>query len=52
MLKGSVKVSAGKNSAELGEGDVIVYQCDIDHSIENISTGEAQIHLVVRFAKG
>jgi len=51
VLDGQVKVSAGKNVASLNAGDVIIYQCDIDHVIENVGPGEAKVHLVVRFVR-
>lgn len=51
VLQGSVKVTAGKNCTTLHEGDVLIYQCDVDHIIDNIGEGEARVHLVVRFGK-
>ena len=51
VLQGKVKVVAGKNASTLNEGDVIIYQCDIDHAIENVGKDEARVHLVVRFGK-
>lgn len=51
VLDGQVKVTAGKNSASLSAGDVIIYQCDLDHVIENIGPGPARVHLVVRFVR-
>ncbi|MDD3119580.1 MAG: XRE family transcriptional regulator [Victivallales bacterium] len=51
VLQGRVRVGAGKNSTSLGTGDVLIYQCDIDHLIENIGEEEARVHLVVRFGK-
>jgi transcriptional regulator with XRE-family HTH domain len=51
VLEGKVKVTAGRNSTVLNKGDVLIYECDINHSIKNLSDGEAQIYLVVRFAR-
>ena len=51
VLRGKVKVTAGAKSAVLHEGDVLVYQCDIEHTIENISTKESMLYMVVRFAR-
>ena len=51
VLDGEVEVSAGKNSTVLHKGDVLIYQCDINHSIKNLSKNESQVYLVVRFAK-
>lgn len=51
ILRGSVRVTAGDNVTELEEGDFISYHCDVDHSIENLSPGEAVVHMVVRFHK-
>jgi transcriptional regulator with XRE-family HTH domain len=49
VLKGAIKVSAGKNIAKLSEGDFIQYHADIEHSIENIYNGESEIYMIVRF---
>ena len=51
VLSGRVRVTAGENSAELGEGDFIRYHVDIDHSIENFGKKEAVVYMVVRFQK-
>lgn len=51
VLDGKVKVTAGRNSTILNKGDVLIYQCDINHSIENLSPRESKVYLVVRFAK-
>ncbi len=49
VIKGSVKVVAGARNSELNEGDFIVYHCDIEHAIYNISDSDAVVHMVVRF---
>lgn len=49
VLEGSVKVTAGKNTAVLNAGDVIIYQCDIEHRIDNFNDEPARVHLVVCF---
>lgn len=51
VLRGKVKVTAGMKSAVLNEGDVLVYQCDIEHSIENLADKESMLYMVVRFAR-
>ncbi|MDD5727509.1 MAG: XRE family transcriptional regulator [Victivallales bacterium] len=51
VLEGKVEVAAGKNSTVLETGDVLIYQCDVQHSIANLSPGESRVYLVVRFAK-
>lgn len=51
VINGSIRVTAGDNVTDLHEGDFIRYHCDIDHSIENIGSGTALVHMVVRFAK-
>ena len=51
VLEGEVEVFAGKNSTVLKKGDVLIYQCDINHSIRNLSQKESKIYLVVRFAQ-
>ncbi len=50
VLSGDVRISAGRNSAELHRGDFIHYQSDIEHSIENISDARAEVYMIVRFA--
>ncbi len=51
VISGNVRVRAGDRDAELGEGDFIRYQCDVDHDIENIADGPSVVHMVVRFKK-
>ncbi len=51
VLDGKVKVTAGKKSTVLNEGDVLLYQCDIEHIIENLSDKDSRIYMVVRFAR-
>lgn len=51
VLKGIVRVNAGDHSVELNEGDFIIYNCDIQHSIENLSKEKASIHMIVRFQR-
>lgn len=51
VFSGSVRVTAGDNVSEVHAGDFVSYHCDIEHTIENTSGDEAQIHLVVRFNK-
>ncbi len=51
VLEGRVKVRAGNNEAELNTGDFIIYNCDIEHSIENIHEGTSRVHMIVRFFK-
>lgn len=51
VLEGRVKVTAGENSAELDKGDFVMYHCDVEHSIVNLSKEEAKIYIVVKFNK-
>ncbi len=51
VIKGDVKVKAGKNISVLKEGDFIAYHCDVEHDVENISDSESVVHMVVRFQK-
>ena len=51
VLSGELHVSVGRNSTTLRAGDVVIYQCDIEHRIENRSAEPAGAHLVVRFAR-
>ncbi len=47
---GQFKVTAGKNSTVLEAGDVLAYQCDVPHRIENLSEGKSQLYMTVKFA--
>jgi transcriptional regulator with XRE-family HTH domain len=49
VQKGNVRVSAGKKTADLTRGDFIIYNCDVEHSIENNSDETAEIHMIVKF---
>lgn len=51
VLEGKVRVRAGNNEAELSAGDFIIYNCDIEHSIENLNDAPSRIHMIVRFFK-
>ena len=51
VLKGRIRVTAGDASTDLRAGDFVMYHCDIDHTIENVSNSAAEIHMVVRFNK-
>ena len=51
ILAGQVRVTAGDKSTVLNSGDLLIYQCDVLHSIENISDSEAKIYMVVRFPR-
>ena len=51
VLDGEIEVTAGKNSTVLKKNDVLIYQCDVNHSIKNLSSKESKVYLVVRFAK-
>ncbi|MFA6101733.1 MAG: XRE family transcriptional regulator [Victivallaceae bacterium] len=51
VLDGKVKVTAGKKSTVLNEGDVLLYQCDVEHSIENLADKDSRLYMVVRFAR-
>ena len=51
VLEGEIEVVAGKKSTILKKNDVSIYQCDINHSIKNLSAKESKVYLVVRFAK-
>lgn len=49
ILAGSVKVTAGENSAVLDTGDVIAFQADVEHILENPSPDPAELYMVIRF---
>ncbi len=51
ILEGAVRVKAGTRESELHKGDFIIYNCDVEHSIENIHNGSSRIHMIVRFSK-
>lgn len=43
--KGKVRVKSGENAAELSAGDFLAYRGDLVHSVENLSSGSAELHL-------
>jgi|BioPla2DNA2_1021312.scaffolds.fasta_scaffold77656_2 transcriptional regulator with XRE-family HTH domain len=49
VLKGSIKVKAGNNEAELRKGDFLAFEADLPHAITTISTGKSEFQMVVRF---
>ena len=49
VLDGEVKISADTRSSVLKTGDVVIYDADVKHSIENLTGKEARIHMAVRF---
>ena len=50
ILSGSVTVSAGENRANLNAGDVIAFQADVEHSLENPSSSTpTELYMVIRF---
>ena|SRR5690554_244077 len=49
VVKGSLTVTVGENTASLKAGDFLMYHCDIEHTIANTSSKEAVVHMVVRF---
>lgn len=51
VLEGRIRVTAGEHDAELEAGDFITYNCDAEHSIENVHGGPSRIHMIVRFAR-
>ena len=51
VLKGSIIVTAGENSAELHRGDFLAFAADLMHTIKTISAEPAEFQMVVRFAR-
>jgi len=51
ILEGRIRVQAGENVSELNAGDFIIYNCDVEHTIENIYDGLSKVHMIVRFYK-
>lgn len=49
ILDGCVKVSAGDNQALLNKGDVIAFQADVEHVLENCGAAPAELYMVIRF---
>ena len=45
VTKGKVRVTSGTNTADLGPGDFLAYQGDLPHSLENIGSEPAEIHM-------
>ena len=51
VLEGRIEVRAGERSVELGAGDFIIYNCDVEHSIENLAPSTSRVHMIVRFVR-
>ena len=49
ILSGSVSVTAGENHANLNAGDIIAFQADVEHSLENHSSTPSELYMVIRF---
>lgn len=49
VLEGKIKVTAGDRSSILNEGDLVNYQCDVHHRIENLSQKPSRVHMLVYF---
>lgn len=49
VLKGTIKVNAGDNEAELRKGDFLAFEADLPHSVTTISAGKSEFQMVVRF---
>ena len=49
ILSGSVTVAAGDNIAQLNTGDVIAFQADVEHTLENRTSTPATLYMVIRF---
>ena len=44
------KLSVPAGSTILEAGDVLTYQCDVPHKIENAADGASQLYMTVKFA--
>jgi len=51
VLKGSIEVTAGKNTAELHKGDFLAFAADLVHTVTTTSAEHSEFQMVVRFAK-
>jgi transcriptional regulator with XRE-family HTH domain len=51
VLEGRVRVAAGERSSELQAGDFVIYNCDVEHSIENLADTASRVHMIVRFVR-
>ena len=51
VLEGRVRVRAGDKAAELEAGDFIIYNCDVEHAIENLADGPSRVQMIVRFVR-
>jgi len=49
VLKGTIKVKAGNNEAELRKGDFLAFEADLPHSISTLSIGKSEFQMVVRY---
>jgi transcriptional regulator with XRE-family HTH domain len=51
ILEGRVRVRAGDKSSDLESGDFVIYNCDVEHTIENLADGPSRVHMIVRFVR-
>jgi transcriptional regulator with XRE-family HTH domain len=51
VLEGRVRVRAGDKSSDLESGDFVIYNCDVEHTIENLADGPSRVHMIVRFVR-
>lgn len=49
VLSGTINVAAGENHSQLHSGDVIIFQSDVEHFLENTGTVPAELYMVIRF---
>lgn len=45
LTSGKIRIVSGSHSAELSAGDFLAYQSDLVHSIENIGSEPAELHM-------
>jgi transcriptional regulator with XRE-family HTH domain len=50
VAAGSVAIVVGRERHLLDQGDAIVFKADVEHSYENLSTGESAMYLVTTYA--
>ncbi len=51
VIEGEIYVETANKSTTLHKGDFIIYNCDVDHTIENKTDKRSIVHMIVRFPK-
>ena len=49
LAKGRLAVTSGEQTTRIAKGDSIHYRADVPHALQNVSSGQAVVYLIVRY---